>query len=145
MQEEAVFIYLAGNIKKGHEKADEDYWTDIEMSAIRETLSPIPVVFLNPADRSDDLSDQQSVFGRDLTQVMSSDVIFVDARQRRGLGVGADWIKTYLRQQATSIKGLPALHDALTYYLKTQLQHDTPMQTIVRHAPQFKKRLEEIG
>jgi len=45
--------------------------------------------------RTDDLSDQLSVFGRDMTQVFCSDLVFVDARERRGLGVGAEmmWAK----------------------------------------------------
>ncbi|MBP9842317.1 MAG: hypothetical protein KBC64_07860 [Simkaniaceae bacterium] len=43
----------------------------------------------------DDLRDQHSVFGRDMTQVFCSHVVFVDARDRRGLGVGAEmmWAK----------------------------------------------------
>lgn len=43
----------------------------------------------------DDLSDQQSVFGRDMIQVFCSNFVFVDARDRRGLGFGAEmmWAK----------------------------------------------------
>lgn len=90
-----VSIYLAGNIKKGHEELNEDYWSGTELSVISEALKPIHVDFLHPAIRTDDLSDQKSVFGRDLSQVYCSNVVFVDARQRRGLGVGAEmmWAK----------------------------------------------------
>jgi len=88
-------IYLAGSIKKAHEKADESYWTDADMLTLSELLSGFEISFLNPAFRTDDLSDQLSVFGRDMLQVFSSHVVFVDARDRRGLGVGAEmmWAK----------------------------------------------------
>ncbi len=92
---ERVAIYLAGNIKKGHEQTNEDYWSEVELKIISEVIAPVKVDFLHPAVRSDDLSDQKSVFGRDMTQVYCSHVVFVDVRQRRGLGVGAEmmWAK----------------------------------------------------
>lgn len=92
-----ISIYLAGSIKKGHERADEFFWTDDDMLFLRETLPEYELCFLNPAFRSDDLSDQRSIFGRDMTQVFCSDVVFVDARDRRGLGVGAEmmWAKVH--------------------------------------------------
>lgn len=91
-----IAIYLAGSIKKEHETNDS-YWTDEDMSFLQTHLRPYEVSFLNPAFRSDDLSDQQSVFGRDMLQVFCSDVVFVDARERRGLGVGAEmmWAKLH--------------------------------------------------
>ncbi len=90
-----IAIYLAGTIKKGHEKSDESYWTDEDMNVLEKNLQGYEVSFLNPAFRTDDLSDQFSVFGRDMLQVFSSNIVFVDARDRRGLGVGAEmmWAK----------------------------------------------------
>jgi transposase len=90
-----ISIYLAGSIKKGHEREDELFWTDADMVFLRRALPEYEISFLNPAFRSDDLSDQRSVFGRDMTQVFCSDVVFVDARNRRGLGVGVEmmWAK----------------------------------------------------
>lgn len=88
-------VYLAGKIQKAHEKPNETYWTENDQVILQRELGPEPVFFLNPAFRSDDLSDQKSVFGRDMTQVFSADFVFVDARDRRGLGVGAEmmWAK----------------------------------------------------
>jgi hypothetical protein len=88
-------LYLAGSIKKGHEKADELFWTAEDMNFLKNHLPEFEVSYLNPAFRSDDLSDQLSVFGRDMLQVFCSDFVFVDARDRRGLGVGAEmmWAK----------------------------------------------------
>lgn len=92
-----ISIYLAGKIQKAHETPNETYWTDGDQQMLRQLLSPRQIHFLNPAIRTDDLSDQQSVFGRDMMQVFSSDVVLVDARDRRGLGVGAEmmWAKMH--------------------------------------------------
>lgn len=92
---ERVAIYLAGNIKKGHEENEQDFWGETELKKITTVLAPIHVDFLHPAIRNDDLSDPKSSFGRDITQVYCSHVVFVDARERRGLGVGAEmlWAK----------------------------------------------------
>ncbi|MDN3507004.1 MAG: hypothetical protein P0S96_07235 [Simkaniaceae bacterium] len=93
--EKELAIYLAGNIQKGHEKESAIFWAQDDMEVIREKIAPMGITFLNPATRTDDLSDQKSVFGRDMTQVYFGDAIFVDARERRGLGVGAEmmWAK----------------------------------------------------
>lgn len=90
-----IAIYLAGSIKKGHEKSDESYWTEEDKIFLKKHLNHYEVSFLNPAFRTDDLSHQRSVFGRDMLQVFSSNIVFVDARDRRGLGVGAEmmWAK----------------------------------------------------
>lgn len=90
-----IAIYLAGSIKNGHEKSDESFWTDEDMALLKKSLDKYEISFLNPAFRTDDLSDQFSVFGRDMLQVFSSNFVFVDARDRRGLGVGAEmmWAK----------------------------------------------------
>ena len=88
-------MYLAGTIKKDNEDPNESFWTDANLKEIEQTLLPYKTLFLNPAYRTDDLSDNHSVFGRDMLQVFSSNFVFVDARARRGLGVGAEmmWAK----------------------------------------------------
>lgn len=92
-----IAIYLAGSIKKGHENLNESFWTEAHILFLKQALAPLEVVFLNPASRADDLSDSMSVFGRDMLQVASADIVFVDARDRRGLGVGAEmmWAKAH--------------------------------------------------
>lgn len=88
-------IYLAGSIKKGHEPPEELFWTEEETGLLKDTLKDFEVAFLNPALRCDNLSIQASVFGRDMLMVYCSDFVLVDARQRRGLGVGSEmmWAK----------------------------------------------------
>ena len=89
-----IAIYLAGSIKKAHETNDT-FWSTLDISVLEKSLDEFEVSFLNPAFRKDDLSDPRSVFGRDMLQVFCSDAVFVDARERRGLGVGAEmmWAK----------------------------------------------------
>lgn len=92
---EQLSLYLAGKIQKAHEHPNETYWTENDQLVLRNCLLSFELHFLNPAIRSDDLSNQRSVFGRDMLQVYSADAVFVDARDRRGLGVGAEmmWAK----------------------------------------------------
>ena len=91
----SIAIYLAGKIKKAHENPNEFYWSENEIQQIKHHCENVQPILLNPAIRTDNLSLQQSVFGRDMLQVFSSDFVFVDARDRRGLGVGAEmmWAK----------------------------------------------------
>jgi hypothetical protein len=120
-----IAIYLAGSIKKGHEHSDEFYWTEEDMQIIQQHLHDHEISFLNPAFRTDDLTNQFSVFGRDMTQIFSCHFVFVDARSRRGLGVGAEmmWAKvnkipvvtwapmeTHYHKKLTSVLGVSVPH-----------------------------------
>lgn len=67
-----IAIYLAGSIKKGHESIDDSFWTQGDIAFLQESLGEYEISFLNPAFRIDDLSDQRSVFGRDMVQVFCS-------------------------------------------------------------------------
>lgn len=90
-------IYLAGKIQKAHEANNERYWSSSHINTLEQLIPGVKL--FNPAHRTDDLSDQKSVFGRDMLQVYNADLILVDARDRRGLGVGAEMLfaKTHSR------------------------------------------------
>jgi hypothetical protein len=85
-----LLIYLSGSIQKGEGDRRESFWTDADLAAIEAGLDEFDVAFLNPATRSDDLADYLGTFGRDLFQVTAADLVWVDARDRRGIGVGAE-------------------------------------------------------
>ena len=85
-----VSIYLSGSVRKGKSDGRETFWTNGDQALIRDHLNPTHVNILNPSSRSDDLADFLGTFGRDLFQVVASDVVLVDARDRRGLGVGSE-------------------------------------------------------
>lgn len=84
-------IYLSGSIKKSTSTGSDDgYWTEAHMAVLRESLKTAGynAIFLNPASRSDDLSDELSLFGRDMLQVYLSDLVLADMREKRGIGIG---------------------------------------------------------
>jgi hypothetical protein len=204
-----IAIYLAGSIKKEHHRSNETYWTQEDISFIQNALEHCELSFLNPSLRTDDLSDPYSVFGRDMLQVFSSNFVFVDARDRRGLGVGAEmlWAKMntipviswvtknshYDKKQINvlgvpvanfvnpfvealsdiivenladgcrwidfvrsnpaaesqgvrcvntyEIKGMHSIGAAMQYYKDRQLQHDGPMQELLRSSEELRQRL----
>ncbi|MCI5168649.1 MAG: hypothetical protein D3903_21775 [Candidatus Electrothrix sp. GM3_4] len=90
------------------------------MDSLSASLAPIEPVFLNPGIRGkkDDVADGLSTFGHDLFQVYCSDVVLVDARDRRGIGIGIEMAlaKNY---------NLPilALTERNTYYHKDRLEY----------------------
>ncbi len=88
---------MAGSIQKGHKAQEELGWSEAHFHEIEQALEGYGVTFLNPAFRTDDLSDQRSVFGRDMTMVYSADAVLVDVREKRGIGVGAEmmWAKVH--------------------------------------------------
>ncbi len=94
---EHISIYLAGKIQKGHDESNDARWTENDLAELEQGLAPVQVAFLNPAERGDDLSDAVGIFGRDMMQVFCSDLVLVDARDRRGLGVGSEmmWAKMH--------------------------------------------------
>jgi hypothetical protein len=81
--------YFSGSIKKGKSDVKKSFWTDEDIYFIKSRYKG-NFVSLNPATRSDDLSDAKSTYGRDLLQVYMSDVVIVDLRDRKGIGVGAE-------------------------------------------------------
>lgn len=87
-----LFIYLSGSIKKGiNDNRKKTFWTQEDINILDEHLSDkFELIFLNPSVRNDDLSDFDSTFGRDLLQVYLSDIVLVDARSKKGIGIGAE-------------------------------------------------------
>jgi len=82
-------VYLSGSIAKGHEAAGE-FWGAEEKAALSKGMEPHQFIYLDPSDRTDDLSDTISLLGRDMLMVLISDAVIVDARSKRGIGVGAE-------------------------------------------------------
>jgi len=89
-----VAICLAGNIKKGHEKINDDYWSDAELHIISHTLKPSCVDFLHPAIRT----------------IVST------------IEEGSEWIRSFMvgKEATLTIKDLESIKDAMSYYRHTQ-------------------------
>ncbi|HET6296604.1 MAG TPA: hypothetical protein VFG33_24675 [Kribbella sp.] len=86
----ALSVYCSGSIMKGAADEKRLCWTDDERSEVRAGASPRQVVFLNPDDPITDPGNTLGQFGRDMYQVMVASAVIVDARERRGLGIGVE-------------------------------------------------------
>jgi septum formation protein len=82
-------IYLSGGIKKD---ADERKvcWSVEDRETIRDVIGG-DVEFLDP-QRNPERHDPFAAFGLDLKDVKGADVIIVDGREKRGIGVGAEML-----------------------------------------------------
>ncbi|MFE7439017.1 hypothetical protein ACFU7X_00875 [Streptomyces chartreusis] len=83
-------VYCSGSIAKGTSDEKKSYWTEAEKELVRQWARPYDVAFLNPDDPIVDPENTLGQFGRDMYQVMIADAVIVDARERRGLGIGVE-------------------------------------------------------
>ncbi|GAB3810459.1 hypothetical protein [Micromonospora zhanjiangensis] len=83
-------VYCSGSILKGADDARRPCWTDAERKDVAEGAAPYDVVFLNPDDPIPDAGNTLGQFGRDMYQVLLATAVIVDARVRRGLGIGVE-------------------------------------------------------
>ena len=84
-------IYLSGSIKKGaaDPRSPDHFWTRDEEEFIRANAGGL-VELLNPAKTDIRRQDFAINFGCDLHLVSIADVVLVDARREKGIGVGAE-------------------------------------------------------
>jgi hypothetical protein len=94
-------IYCSGSIKKGPNDHTGPLWGDEERASVQAGAGQ-PVVFLNPDDPIVDPGNTLGQFGRDMYQVMIATAVVVDARVRRGIGVGVE-------MAAAGILGTPVI------------------------------------
>ena len=87
-----MVIYVSGSLPKRSDKPGAFSWTASELAALQQRLRPLRPTLLNPSSRMDDLGDAEAAFGRDVLQVRLSDAVVVDARAKRGIGVGAEML-----------------------------------------------------
>jgi hypothetical protein len=97
-----ISIYCSGSIAKGPADKGRLCWTDDERQAVSRGAAPEEVLFLNPDDPIPDPSNTEAQFGRDMFQVWVATAVVVDARERRGLGVGVE-------MAAASAMGTPVI------------------------------------
>lgn len=84
-------IYLSGSIRKGADdsRSPDHFWTNEDEEFIRQNAGR-PVELLNPSKTDINRQDFAINFGCDLHLVSISDVVLVDARREKGIGVGAE-------------------------------------------------------
>jgi hypothetical protein len=85
-----ITVYCSGSIMKGTSDEKKLCWSDVEKLEVSKGAAPHDVVYLNPDDPITDPKNTLGQFGRDMYQVMIATAIIVDARERRGLGIGVE-------------------------------------------------------
>lgn len=85
-----ISVYCSGSIIKGAGDERKLCWSDTERREVAEGAAPHEVVFLNPDDPITDPRNTLGQFGRDMYQVMVANAVVVDARERRGIGIGVE-------------------------------------------------------
>jgi hypothetical protein len=115
-----IIVYCSGSIQKGPQDTSKLCWSDRERADVSQGAQPHEVRFLNPEDPVSDLTDTPAVFGRDMYQVQCADAVIVDARERRGIGIGVEMLasrvlgtrliavaprNTYYRQDSLTFRG----------------------------------------
>jgi hypothetical protein len=91
MNSTSVRIYLSGSIKKGRfdPRSENEFWSSDDESEIAKMIKR-KVIFLNPAKTAIQRNDYFVNYGCDLFLIQKSDVILVDLRTEKGIGVGAE-------------------------------------------------------
>lgn len=100
-------IYISGSIRKGDQdtRTDDFFWTKRDLNQIQAQLDS-EAKLLNPANTKIDRRDELNNFGCDLFLVSISDVILVDLRRKKGIGVGAElMLANHLRIPVIGILG----------------------------------------
>jgi len=83
-------VYCSGSIQKGPADNKKLCWSDTERAMVSKGADPVQIDFLNPDDPVADLDDHLALFGRDMFQIQQCDVVIIDARERRGIGIGVE-------------------------------------------------------
>lgn len=97
MQENSVVIYLSGSVKKSNKEGNKVFWSERDIHELQDNLRDYRLVILNPNDEFATF-DRQAKFGRDLYQVVMSDAVIVDGREKRGIGVGVEMLEAKWRR-----------------------------------------------
>lgn len=87
-----VKIFLSGSIYKGVDDTRESgfFWSDAEEQVLRKCVTNANITLLNPNKVTIDKSRYIERFRTDLEMVLESDLVLVDVRTKKGLGVGAE-------------------------------------------------------
>jgi hypothetical protein len=98
-----LFVYLSGSVKKGSndKKDDDSFWSDEEERRITLNINA-DVQTLNPSRSRLKRNDYYANFGCDVHLVNISDVVLVDARTKKGIGIGAEMM-------FAKMKGIPVI------------------------------------
>lgn len=118
MDQPKITVYCSGSIAKGKSDNLKLCWTDQERAELAEAALPCNIHFLNPDDPAVDLTNVEAMFGRDMYQAGIADFVVVDARERRGIGIGVEMMASRLLGS-----GLIVVAPPNSYYRKDHLEY----------------------
>ena len=86
-------IFLSGSVQKQFKELNtgKTYWEAEDEEYLRNSLD-FPVELLNPNTITIDKNDAEGRFKEDLKMVLESDLIMVDAKDKKGIGIGSEMI-----------------------------------------------------
>lgn len=93
MIDKITYAYLCGSVKKGDEDTRDEsfFWTNNNEKYLKEGVKDITELkLLNPSKTKISRKDYYANYGCDLHLVSISEVILVDARKEKGVGIGAE-------------------------------------------------------
>jgi hypothetical protein len=85
-------VYLSGSTRQGKRdlRSSDHFWSEAHEEIIRGSVNAAEVEFLSAMRGPIELTDNRACFGGDLSLIRSSDLVLVDARTEKGIGVGAE-------------------------------------------------------
>lgn len=91
MNSNSVSIYLSGSIKKGRfdTRSVSEFWSSDDEKKIA-SLVKRKTILLNPAKTAIQRNDYFVNYGCDLFLIQNADLVLVDLRTEKGIGVGAE-------------------------------------------------------
>jgi hypothetical protein len=84
-----VRIYLCGSVRKNSQDK-KLCWGDEEKQVLKTVLGE-NAILVDP-QRNPEREDPKAAFGLDLKHIKEADFMMVDARERRGLGIGSEMV-----------------------------------------------------
>lgn len=85
-----ISIYIAGSVRKDANDENSVFASDDIKEELICSLSDLKVIIFDPNESKIFGGDSRGRFGKDCLQVISSNFLVVDLREKRGLGVGAE-------------------------------------------------------
>lgn len=87
-------VFLSGSVKKGADDArsPEYFWSSEQVQLLEASFPDVEVVVLNPNTVNIPKYQAHERFQADMDMLMQSQAVIVDARTKKGLGIGAEMV-----------------------------------------------------
>lgn len=112
MNSKKLHIFLSGSVHKGSGDKRESsfFWSSQDEEVLIENITNAEVIILNPNTISTPKWKFKDRYTSDLEMVIQSDVMIVDARTKKGLGVGAEMMMAHYESIPVYSLATPGSH-----------------------------------